>query len=176
MRRTLVVGLVLLTLTACGEGGLTMSEYAARLEALAADLAVRLGALDARMESGTADIEDARQVLGEAVVIRRAFDRDLRALDPPGQIADLHAVLVETHGTILSAQEAWATVARSATDLAELEETEETQVYRAAVAASLSLCNEFQATFDATADRETLTDAPWLPGDMKEIVEVTFGC
>jgi hypothetical protein len=48
--------------------------------------------------------------------------------------------------------------------------------YRAIGTEAASLCEEFRANIDATADREVFADTPWIPGNMKEVVEVTFRC
>jgi len=39
-----------------------------------------------------------------------------------------------------------------------------------------TVCQEFLARVDATDARQVFVDTPWIPGDMKEVVEVTFGC
>jgi hypothetical protein len=37
-------------------------------------------------------------------------------------------------------------------------------------------CVEFQATLDATAKRGVFAEVPWMPGDLKEIVDYALGC
>jgi hypothetical protein len=40
----------------------------------------------------------------------------------------------------------------------------------------LVLCNQFQAMYDATVARVVLSDAPWIPERMKEVIQIDVGC
>jgi hypothetical protein len=93
------------------------------------------------------------------------------AIDPPDQIADLHALYFrELPIAELAAR------AGTAADWYELSESREMAAYRAALAADNQVCVEFQATLDATAERGVFSDVPWMPGELKEIVEYALGC
>jgi hypothetical protein len=162
-------------LMACGGGGVSLTEYAETLEAVAFDTSGQLEAGDARMSTGTPTIETAREVLTQALDTRAEFQENLTALDPPEEIADIHADLVDLHARILTAQEAFAARAETATGLEELDQSAEAQAYRA-MQTDLSLCQELQARIDATADHAAFADVPWVPGDLKEVVEVTLWC
>ncbi len=48
--------------------------------------------------------------------------------------------------------------------------------YREALAADNQVCAEFQSKLDATADRGVFVDTPWIPGELKEIVNYALGC
>ena len=48
--------------------------------------------------------------------------------------------------------------------------------YRAAIAEGKQVCTGFQADLDATAERGVFTDTPWVPGELKEVVEAVLGC
>ena len=48
--------------------------------------------------------------------------------------------------------------------------------YRAALAYDKQLCSDFQAELDATEERGVFADTPWIPGELKEVVEVVLGC
>ena len=176
MRRALTVGCLAVLLARCGGGRLSLTEYAETLEAIASELSEQLEVGDVRMSTGTPTVEDAREVLTDAVDVRAEFQEALTALDPPDDVADLHADLVDLHAQIISAQEAFAARTETATGLEELEQSAEAQAYRAMVAESVSVCEEFQARIDATADRDVFVDTPWIPADLKEVVEATFGC
>jgi hypothetical protein len=41
---------------------------------------------------------------------------------------------------------------------------------------SIAICDAAQASIDATQDRDSFSDTPWIPPEMKEVIEVTFGC
>ncbi len=176
MRSSLAAGCLVALLVACGGGGLSLTEYAERVDALALELGEQLDAGDARMSTGTPTLEDAQEVLTRAVAARTVFQEGLTALDPPQQMADLHTDLVEVHSRIIAAQESFVARTATATTLEELDQSAEAEAYRAISTESASLCQEFRASINATADREVFADTPWIPGDMKEVVEVTFGC
>jgi hypothetical protein len=40
----------------------------------------------------------------------------------------------------------------------------------------IAFCQEGQAEFDATADREVFDDVPWIPSELQEVVRVALGC
>lgn len=176
MRSALVVGCLAVMLVGCGGGGASLTEYAETLEALVSEMSGQLEAGDVRMSTGTPTIEDAREVLTGALDVRAEFQEGLTALDPPGVVADIHTDLVDLHARIITAQEVFAAQAETATGLEELDQSEEAQDYRATVAEAVSLCQELQAKIDATAVHAAFADVPWVPGDLKEVVEVTFGC
>jgi hypothetical protein len=161
---------------ACG-GGPSLTEYAQRVDALAYVMEGALEAGDVQMSTGTPTLEDAQEVLTRAVAARTDFQEGLTALDPPQQMADLHTDLVEVHSRIIAAQESFVARAATATTLEELEQSAEAKAYRAISTESASLCQEFRAKINATADREIFADTPWIPEDMKEVVEIMFfGC
>ena len=39
-----------------------------------------------------------------------------------------------------------------------------------------SFCLVFQGLYDRTAERVALSDVPWIPSQMKEVVQVDIGC
>jgi hypothetical protein len=175
-RSWLVAGCLTLALVACGGGSLSLTEYAERLDALAVELGEQLVAGDARMSTGTPTLADAQQVLTDALAARTDFQEGLTALDPPDEFADVHSDLVEVHSRIIAAQEAFVARTATAATLEELDQSAEAEVYRAIGTEAASLCEELRATINATADREVFADTPWIPEDMKEVVEVMFGC
>jgi hypothetical protein len=48
--------------------------------------------------------------------------------------------------------------------------------YRTSVAADKQACVDIQAELDATAEREIFAETPWIPSDLKEVVEAALGC
>ena len=93
------------------------------------------------------------------------------AIDPPEQIADLHALYFrELPIAELAAR------AGTAEDWHELSESPEMAAYRAGLAADNQVCADFQAKLDATVEREVFADTPWIPSEMTEIVDYALGC
>ncbi len=176
MRSTLAVGCLAVILAACGGGGLSLTEYVERLDSLAVELGGELEAGDVQMSTGTPTLKDAQEVLTSAVAARTDFQEGAIALDPPEEFADVHTDFVEVHSRIIAAQEAFVARAATAATLEELDQSAEAEAYRAIGTEAASLCQEFRARIDTTADQEVFADTPWIPGDMKEVVEVTFRC
>jgi hypothetical protein len=48
--------------------------------------------------------------------------------------------------------------------------------YRTAVTIDRQACLDIQAELDATAARGVFADTPWIPGELKEVVETVLGC
>ncbi len=176
MRSALAAGCLAVMLVGCGGGGASLTEYAEALEALASEMGEQLEAGDVRMSTGSPTIEDAREVLTGALHVRAEFQESLTALDPPNVVGDIHADLVDLHARIITAQEVFAARAKTAIELEELDQSIEAQAYRAMVAESVALCEGLQSKIDATAAHAAFADVPWIPGKMKEVVEVTLGC
>jgi hypothetical protein len=166
---------LMLLLLGCGGGTLSMTEYAETLDLLASDLGGKLEAMDVRV-TGTPTVEEARLVLGEALTARTEFQESLTELDPPRELADIHNDLVDLHARIITVQGAFAAQAATATSLDELLNSTESDAYQAVQIELLELCPDLQARVDATTDREVFADVPWIPGDLKEVVELTLGC
>ena len=93
------------------------------------------------------------------------------AIEPPEQIADLHALYFrELPIAELAAR------AGIAADWDELSESPEMAAYRAGLAADNQVCADFQVKLDATAEREVFADTPWIPSELTEIVDYALGC
>lgn len=175
-RAWLVAGCLAVVLASCSGGGSSLSEYAEEFDDLGRELEEVLDAGDVQMTTENPTLEDAQEVLASAVTARRVFQEGLTSLDPPDEFSELHADFVEVHSQVLAAQQAFSARAASAGSLEELDRSAEAEAYRAIGSEAGTWCEEFRARIDATADREVLADTPWIPSDMKEIVEVTFRC
>lgn len=177
MRSGLAVGCLMVMLVGCGSGGeLSLTEYAESLEALTSTLIDELAVADARMPAGTSTIDDARDVLAMGLAIRTEFHDALVDLNPPELVADLHADLVDLDARTLTAQTELAARAEASTTLEELQQSVEFTAYGDTQISAISVCRDLQATLDATASRGAFAETPWIPDEIKEVVEVTFGC
>ena len=96
------------------------------------------------------------------------------AIEPPEEVTDLHNLLFDARFT--SAREALATRAGTAATWEELSESPEMAAYRTSVAADKQACVDIQAELDATAERGVFADTPWIPAELKEVVEAALGC
>jgi hypothetical protein len=182
---------VSLLLVSCGGGEVTMNEYVERVDAifdrgferyeavvaspqgqvLIVGQGEHLGFTDQGAQLTDFTPWDLHVALEQVAEIQAEALEAAAAIDPPAQIADLHALYFrELPITELAAR------AGTAGDWYELSESPEMAVYRAALAADNQVCVEFQATLDATAERGVFSDIPWMPGELKEIVEYALGC
>ena len=168
-----------LILMACGGGSLSAAEYAAQAEALVSVLAAEFESLDAGLESQTPNLDAAQDYWERRLAARVELLDGIRALDPPDELADFHATALGLFGRINSAEQAVAARVGSFQTAAELERTWQTpegQAAQAVLQEVFALCRSTQTTFDETDNRESLSDVPWIPPEMKEIIRVSFGC
>ena len=175
---------VTLLLSGCGGGEMSLTEYVERLNAIMARANQQGEALVASPQGQVLftegeqltnftpqDLEATLERVGEIEVeVREATD----AIEPPEEVADIHNLLFDTR--FASAREALATRAGTAADWEELSETPEMAAYRTAVTVDRQACIDFQTELDATAARGVFADTPWIPGELKEVVEAVLGC
>ena len=95
-------------------------------------------------------------------------------IEPPEQVAEIHYLLFDDEFTFY--EEALATRAATAADWEELSASPEMAAFRAAYAEDKQQCIDLQAQLDATAERGDFADTPWIPSEMKEIVNAVLGC
>jgi hypothetical protein len=168
----MAVGLVL---AACS-GAMSLTEYAESLEVAAVDASVRFDPVVATLNAMDTTLPEARSAVKEAAVIVNDLHADLEALDPPAELSDLHAVLLEHHRDLVTAQQEWAGNADAAQSVAELLQSPEARTAQSSNEAALEACGRIQAALDATAERAVFEDVPWLPSELAESIEVALGC
>ena len=171
----------------CGGGELSLTEYVDEVNELVADARsqyeelIASGEGDVLWAEGEALLNytpgDLHVMLERIAVLGDEVLDEARALEPPELVADLHDMWFEVEGDgFTDAQQALATRAGTAADWYELSDTPEMAAYRDALAADKAACVEFQATLDATEDRGVFADTPWVPGELREVVDVLLGC
>jgi hypothetical protein len=184
--RSILVGICLaLTVSGCGgDSEMSLSEYVDRLNTINGDALERYLEIIASPQGGVLVGEGAQfaeftprdlqvgleQVIEIALDVKEAAD----AIEPPEQIADLHHRLFDDKFTFY--EEALAARAGTAADWEELSESPEMEAYRAAMVEDKQACIDVQAELDETAERGVFADQPWIPGEMKEIVDAFLGC
>ncbi|MGI9643074.1 MAG: hypothetical protein ACR2N9_09845 [Acidimicrobiia bacterium] len=165
-----------LAMSACG-GESSLTEYAAELESVVAEMNSQLDALDAGL-SETADIEQVRRYANERVAARYAFVETLRTLEPPREVDDLHQTAVDVMSRLADAESALADYVNEADSAVAAVDVWATPLGVAARAAdedSIELCLAAEERLD-TRERSELEDVPWIPPELKEVVVVAFGC
>lgn len=175
--RDVLIPLVLVVAVGCSSG-LTTAEYAEEVEALVAIMNGRLDQLDAEAD-GSSDLGLIQRYAQERVSARSAFLAGMQNLEPPSDVEALHVVALEVMERLTNAESAMADRVmqwKSADDIDAIWETPEGIAARAADERAVSLCLAAQAEFDQTAERAELEDVPWIPGEMKSVILVAFGC
>jgi hypothetical protein len=116
-------------------------------------------------------------MLDEVLAIRVAFHNEFIDLgEPPDQIAELHAAIVDWHAGAIDVERALVARAGQVSSWAELERSAELAAYNAKGEEGLVVCRELQAKLDATEGRAVFADTPWIPSEMKEVVDAVLGC
>ncbi len=180
--RQILVGLWLaLTVAACGGGEMSLTEYVEQVDAI---LDRGMGRYEELITSPQGEV-----LVAEAEDLAAYTPQDLQAafeqleeiqsealdaagaIEPPQLIADLHVLFFrELPIAELAAR------AGTATDWEELSDSPEMAAYRDGLVGDKRVCAEFQARLDSTEQRGGFVDTPWLPSEMKEIVEASIGC
>lgn len=174
--RNVMAGLVVgLFLIGCSGGGLSLTEYVELQNATGDRLNPRAEALIAELERSTTP-RDVSATMERMAALRVESIEATEALDPPEQIADLHQLLVGWEARLLPIEEGMAARAGAVAGWEEFFQSTELADYRAALVEGKQVCVEFQTTLDATATRGVFDDTPWIPGELKEVVEARLGC
>ncbi len=182
----LALGVTLL-LWGCGGGEMSLTEYVEQLNAIVDRARQQYETLVASPQGAVLIAEGAQLTDFTPQDLQAAFERVKEievevqeatdAIEPPEQITDLHNFFFDFDDeSFISAQDAMAARAGTAVDWEELSESPEMAAYRVALAEDKETCTDFEAELDATEERGVFADTPWIPGELKEIVEVVLGC
>ena len=175
---------VALLVSACGGGELSLSEYVEELTAIMQQ-AIEQGEELTASGSGAVLVAEGAQLdefspqdLQAALEQVKEIEQQVRAaadaIEPPGALADLHRLMFDAR--FATALEPLAARAGTAGSWDELSETPEMAAYRAAVSVDKQACLDIQAELDATASAGIFADIPWVPSELKEVIDVLVGC
>jgi hypothetical protein len=168
-----------LLLASCGGGDLSLAEYNTEGLALGAAMEERIYVLDAEWDSQTATVEDVWTYWDERIEAYEAALEGFEALEPSAEVAELHRTGMDLFTKLVAAESALATRVASfdtATVPEQWWDTAEGEAVGAVEEEIYSFCLVFQAMYDRTVERVALSDVPWIPAQMKEVVQVDIGC
>lgn len=178
--REILLGFCLATVVAgCGSNELTLSEYAAEVEALVAEMESRFVSIDTEWLGGPPSVDRAAEYWEDRLEIRSDFLDAIEELDPPEDIDAMHTQSIDLFSKITQADVALRAKAESFVELDDHWQWVDTEEGRAADAVLedvYAFCRDSQQEFDATKERESFDEMPWIPSEMKEVVRVAFGC
>ena len=163
----------------CGGGALTLTEFGEETERLVMVMGTDMGALDSEMESLATTVDGTKSYWDQRMQIRTGFLDDLQALEPPDEAVGLHLIVIDVFGGLVDAEQALAdSVVGSETvsTPAQWWSTPEADAALAADAAMLGICEIVQSAFDETQRQDKLSETPWIPSSVKEVVRVAFHC
>lgn len=162
---------------ACG-GKPSLTEYAAEMETAVYDMNAQIDALGAEV-SGSPDLEQLKHYWTERVRVRDEFMAILESLDPPDQVRDLHESSLGIIGRLTNAETDLADYVSGLDSPTDFDAIWSSPLGVAATTAdteAIALCQAAQADFDRTKERADLSDVPWIPPELREVVTVAFGC
>jgi hypothetical protein len=154
-------------------------EYAVEVEQLVAEMEAQFISLDTDWESQIPTVDGARDYWDRRLEIRYGFLEGIQDLGAPEGVAAQHTAALDVFDRITAADEALAARAATFDTVTEHWQWIDTPEGRAADAVLedvFEFCRTSQAEYDATAERESLEDVPWVPPEMKEAIKVAFGC
>jgi hypothetical protein len=173
---------VIIVAGGCSDGEMSLNEYVERLSA-ATDPAIQKGEELVAESEQISDFTPQHLQAGLERALREIrvpLQKAADAVEPPEAIADLHYLMWHWHARFISIEEALAARASIAADTAtgweELSDSHEMAAYRAQLTEGKQVCSDFQAELDATEERGVFADTPWIPSEMKEVVERVLGC
>ncbi len=179
VRRIVLATCLAFVVASCGDGELTITEYAEQVEGLTTTMYQKLDDLDVERASEAPTVEGHQALFnGQAAALQELLD-GLQAIEPPNEVAELHTVSVDIMTRLTAAEEA---LARRAEDIETMDEmslladSPELLAVDAAREEITAFCQAMQAQFDETAVFEALVDVPWMPSELQEVVVVAFGC
>ena len=179
MRRISVGVCLSLVVVACGGEDLTLSEYSTQGQAITMVMEERIQALDSGLDFQTANTVDVDDYWDRRVEARVDALERLQDLNPPATIAELHEQGMDLFSDLVEGEKALAVRIASfdaVTEPTKWWDTAEGKSVQAVNEQIFVLCNQFQVTYDATVARVVLSDTPWIPDRMKEVIQIDIGC
>jgi hypothetical protein len=180
VRITVVVVVLGLTASACGNGALTLPEYVERAEELTGSLRVDIDAADdAYLAHDEPTVGQTQAYLDSRVLIRKEFLDALSDVEPPSSLQEFHDTALDVLRRFLAAEEelvALGSEAETRSDIAALWTSDVAAAWRAADADTIALCQAAEEELTAPEDLVEFGDLPWLPSETAQVVSAAFGC
>lgn len=170
---------VALGIVSCGGGSPTLADYAEEVDAAVAEMRSRVIATDDALEQPVSSLGEMEGIWRERVAAREEFLGAMEAIDPPDEAAAMHAAAQDSLRQLADAEAAVGDQIRDYEELSQLNGLSATSAFRGFLEVNeeaTNICLAAQGMFDDTKQREILADVPWITDEMKDVIEVVFGC
>ena len=178
-RFSAVMSMTGLLLCGCSSGEMSLTEYVEERDTVMDGARERYEercSLQRANSSPSTPPQDLQLALEQVSEIGLEVEHAVAAIEPHNQFADLRYFYFDFgEDSYTAAYDALAVRAGTAVSWEELSASLEMKAHRAALARDKQLCVDLDAEFDATADREVFADTPWIPEELKEVVEAVIG-
>ncbi len=179
LRFLVAAAAVAVSLAACGEAEMSLSEYGTEIETLVNDMNARLDRGTTALDTEPSSVELIRMWADDRMEARNEFMASFNALMAPEEAVDLSEAAAETIAALIAAEQEMVDEIHRIDDLATLQQiwlSPSGQAARVADEKAVALCQAAQAAMDSTADRAQFVGTPWVPAELQDVVRVAFGC
>jgi len=163
--------------SACSSS-MSLAEYAEEVERLVVTMNQRIGDGEAEVAADPT-LERAQSYAVDRLDARHGFIEAFEALEPPGEVADLHTTALDIFNRLVAAETVVADLVMAAESFEEADAvwiSPQGEAFRRIDEEAVVLCAVVQADLDATQQREVFSDTPWISPEMKEVIDVAFRC
>jgi hypothetical protein len=176
IRKALMACSSVLLAVSCGAATAPLTAYVEEFNRLAEDTYVPLrAAWQEYAELGDPTPADLAVVLDRDIELRSRAQDAFAGLHPPDQIDQLHGLFIGWHARLVADEQQLLVRVGAASTWSQVEESQELARYRATLDIGALACRELGSALAATESRG-FSEVAWLPGDMKEAVDVALGC
>ena len=176
-------GALVLVLAGCGGSEPSLTEYVDEINAASGASIVRAEELLAQgnLMSDTLTPQELRtQLLRVLEEVRVPLQAAVDDIEPPSQVATLHALLWDWHAEFIRTEQALAERAGTAPNTlagwTAFSRSPEVAAYRASLVEGKQVCIDFQTELDATQARGVFEGVAWVPSEFSEAVYAALGC
>lgn len=168
--------LLVLLPVACSDSGLSLTEYASQIDQMVEAKSLQIDALEADLSSQPPGVDRTKAYWEGRAAAGVMLLEELETIDPPREVAELHAATLDIMSRYVAAEGEYAVRAGSVQTMAELEASAEAEAVMAVEGEIIAMCRAAQATFDDTADGAAFAVPPWIPPELREVIRVAFRC
>lgn len=165
-------------LAACG-GGPTLGEYAVEVEDLVVEMNTTLDDQYAAFAASGLSIEAAVDYYDNRASTRAAFVEAFRQLEPAEEAEVLHQAALDVVVRLLAAEQAFAAAVHDVTTQQAYDTLQAGplgEAMRTVDEESVAICRAANDQLAETESRRLFEDVLWIPGELREVINVALKC